>query len=164
MEPVIPDLRATPKAEAYARLAELQALLLEGSDDPIAGMATTSALLHHAFGHLWTGFYRVVEPDRLLRVGPYQGSLGCLDIAFGRGVCGTAASERRTVVVPDVHAFPGHIACDGRSRSEIVVPVFDVTGALLAVLDIDSAEPAMFDAVDAAGLERLMTWFGAPRA
>jgi L-methionine (R)-S-oxide reductase len=164
MEPVIPDLRATPKSEAYARLAELQAVLLEGSDDPIAGMATTSALLHHAFGHLWTGFYRVVEPGRLLRVGPYQGSLGCLDIAFGRGVCGTAAADARTVVVPDVHAFPGHIACDGRSRSEIVVPVFDADGSLLAVLDIDSAEPAMFDDVDAEGLERLMAWFRRTRA
>jgi len=164
MEPVIPDLRATPKADAYDRLVALQTLLLEGSDDPIAGMATTSALLHHAFGHLWTGFYRVVEPDRLLRVGPYQGSLGCLDITFGRGVCGTAAAERRTVVVPDVHAFPGHITCDGRSRSEIVVPVFDVTDTLIAVLDIDSSEPATFDDVDAAGLERLMLWFRRTRA
>ena len=81
----------------------------------------------------------MVEPDRLLRVGPYQGSLGCLDITFGRGVCGTAAAERRTVVVADVHAFPGHITCDPRSRSEIVVPVFDADGALIAVLDIDSA-------------------------
>ena len=99
MEPAIPDLRDVPRAEAYARLREIQALLLEGSDDQIAAMATMSALLHHAFGHLWTGFYRVVEPGALLRVGPYQGSLGCLDIAFGRGVCGTAAAERRTVVV-----------------------------------------------------------------
>lgn len=164
MEPVIPDLRAAPKADAYDRLLAMQALLLEGSADPIAGMATTSALLHHAFGHLWTGFYRVVEPDRLLRVGPYQGTLGCLDIAFGRGVCGTAAAERRTVVVPDVHAFPGHIACDGRSQSEIVVPVFDADGALLAVLDIDSDQPARFDAEDAAGLERLMDWFRTARA
>jgi GAF domain-containing protein len=164
MEPVIPDLRTTPKAEAYERLHTMQALLLEGSDDPIAGMATTSALLHHAFGHLWTGFYRVVRAGALLRVGPYQGSLGCLDIAFGRGVCGTAAAERRTVVVPDVHAFPGHIACDGRSQSEIVVPVFDADGALLAVLDIDSDQPARFDDVDAAGLERLVAWFRTVRA
>ena len=163
MEPVIPDLRATPKAEAYERLHTMQALLLEGSDDPIAGMATTSALLHHAFGHLWTGFYRVVEPGALLRVGPYQGSLGCLDIAFGRGVCGTAAAEGRTVVVPDVHAFPGHIACDGRSQSEIVVPVFDADGTLLAVLDIDSDQPARFDDEDAAGLERLVAWFRTTR-
>jgi len=159
MEPVIPDLRGTPKAEAYARLRELQRLLLDGSNDVIAGMATTSALLHHAFGHLWTGFYRVVEPDRLLRVGPYQGSLGCLDITFGRGVCGTAAAERRTVVVADVHAFPGHITCDPRSQSEIVVPVFASDHTLLAVLDIDSGEPAMFDHDDAAGLEALMDWF-----
>jgi GAF domain-containing protein len=164
MEPVIPDLRGTPKRAAYDRLAELQALLLEGSDDAIAGMATTSALLHHAFGHLWTGFYRVVEPGRLLRVGPYQGTLGCLDIAFGRGVCGTAAAEGRTVVVPDVHAFPGHIACDGRSQSEIVVTVFDADGALLAVLDIDSAEKAAFDDADAEGLERLMRWFRTTRS
>jgi GAF domain-containing protein len=163
MEPVIPDLRRTPKAEAYNRLVEMQTVLLVGHSDALAGMATTSALLHHAFGHLWTGFYRVVEPDALLRVGPYQGSLGCLDIAFGRGVCGTAAAERRTVVVPDVHAFPGHIACDGRSQSEIVVPVFDADGALLAVLDIDSDQPARFDDADAAGLERLVHWFRTTR-
>jgi L-methionine (R)-S-oxide reductase len=164
MEPAIPDLRHVPKAEAYATLQSMQALLLDGSDDVISGMATTSALLHHAFRHLWTGFYRVVEPGRLLRVGPYQGSLGCLDITFGRGVCGTAAAERRTVVVADVHAFPGHITCDPRSSSEIVVPVFGADDSLLAVLDIDSAEPAMFDAVDVAGLEALMQWFrqGAP--
>lgn len=159
MEPVIPDLRGTPKAEAYARLRELQHLLLDGSTDVIAGMATTSALLHHAFGHLWTGFYRVVERDRLLRVGPYQGSLGCLDITFGRGVCGTAAAERRTVVVPDVHAYPGHITCDARSQSEIVVPVFASDDSLLAVLDIDSGEKAMFDEEDATGLASLTEWF-----
>ena len=117
------------------------------------------ALLHHAFGHLWTGFYRVVEPGRLLRVGPYQGSLGCLDIAFGRGVCGTAAAERRTVVVRDVHEFPGHITCDPRSRSEIVVPVFDGQGALVAVLDIDSRFTTRFGDVDRDGLEALVAWF-----
>ncbi|MDQ8159495.1 MAG: GAF domain-containing protein [Gemmatimonadota bacterium] len=159
MEPVIPDLRAVPRDHAYAQLCDMQALLLEGSDDAIAGMATLSAMLHHAFGHLWTGFYRVVEPGRLLRVGPYQGSLGCQDIAFGRGVCGTAAAERRTVVVADVHAFPGHITCDPRSRSEIVVPVFDATGALMAVLDIDSAVPDAFGDADRDGLERLVAWF-----
>ena len=159
MEPVIPDLRATPRAEEYARLFEMQELLLHDSTDAIAGMATLSALLHHAFGHLWTGFYRVVEPGRLLRVGPYQGSLGCQDIAFGRGVCGTAAAERRTVVVPDVHAFPGHIACDARSQSEIVVPVFDAHGDLMAVLDIDSPVLGAFGDDDVAGLERLVAWF-----
>lgn len=159
MEPVIPDLRAVPRDHAYAQLCEMQALLLDGSDDAIAGMATLSAMLHHAFGHLWTGFYRVVEPGRRLRVGPYQGSLGCQDIAFGRGVCGTAAAERRTVVVADVHAFPGHITCDPRSQSEIVVPVFDAAGALMAVLDIDSAVPNAFGDADRDGLERLVAWF-----
>lgn len=159
MEPVIPDLRDRRKAEAYATLREMQSALLAGHRDPIAAMATTSALVHHAFGHLWTGFYRVVEPGRLLRVGPYQGTLGCLDIAFGRGVCGTAAAERRTVIVPDVHAFPGHIACDGRARSEIVLPVVDGTGALLAVFDVDSEHVACFDDEDARGLAALMEWF-----
>lgn len=159
MEPVIPDLRAVPRADAYARLLEMQELLLHDSTDAIAGMATLSAMLHHAFGHLWTGFYRVVQPDTLLRVGPYQGSLGCQDIAFGRGVCGTAAAERRTVVVADVHAFPGHIACDARSQSEIVVPVFDAQGALMAVLDIDSPVLDAFGDADVAGLEQLVAWF-----
>ena len=159
MESAIPDLRNAPRAEAYAQLRSMQTLLLEGSDDPIAAMATTSALLHHAFGHLWTGFYRVVEPDARLSVGPYQGPLGCLDIAFGRGVCGTAAAERRTVVVADVREFPGHITCDPRSRSEIVVPVFDATGALLAVLDIDSSVDAAFGDEDRVGLEALVAWF-----
>jgi GAF domain-containing protein len=159
MEPVIPDLRATPRRAAYAQLLEIQQLLLDDSRDPIAGMATISALLHHAFGHLWTGFYRVVEPGRLLRVGPYQGSLGCQEIAFGRGVCGTAASERRTVVVPDVHAFPGHIACDARSQSEIVVPVVDDAGQLIAVLDIDSPVLNAFGDDDVTGLEQLVAWF-----
>jgi GAF domain-containing protein len=121
-------------------------------------MATMSALIHHAFDHLWTGFYRVVAP-KLLRVGPYQGTLGCLEIQFGKGVCGSAAAERRSVVVPDVDRFPGHITCDARSKSEIVVPVLDRAGDLIAVLDIDSAHRAKFDQHDAAGLERIMQWF-----
>lgn len=140
----------------------MQRLLLDGTDDPIAGMATTSALLHHAFGHLWTGFYRVVGPTTL-RVGPYQGTLGCLDIAFGRGVCGTAAAERRTVVVGDVHTFPGHITCDPRSASEIVVPVFDRDGTLMAVLDIDSPVKGTFGDEDRRGLEQLVAWFAGHR-
>jgi len=121
-------------------------------------MSTICAVTHHAFGHLWTGFYRVVAPD-LLRVGPYQGTLGCLEIAFGRGVCGTAAAERRTIVVPDVRRFPGHITCDARSRSEIVVPVSDANGTLIAVLDIDSARLATFGQEDADGLEQIVRWF-----
>lgn len=156
------DLRALPKAGAWAELLPHVDLVLDGIDDPIAAMATMSCLVHHAFGHLWTGFYRVVGAeggDRLLRVGPYQGTLGCLEIAFGKGVCGTAAAERRTLVVEDVHAFPGHITCDGRSRSEIVVPVLDAAGELVAVLDIDSDRPAAFDEVDREALERMVSWF-----
>ena len=159
MPETTPDLRALPKREAYAQLRAHVDAVLEGIDDPIAAMATMSALLYHGFGHLWAGFYRVVEPDALLRVGPYQGTLGCLDIRFGRGVCGSAAASRRTVIVPDVEAFPGHIACDARSRSEIVVPVLDPHGHLIAVLDIDSDRLAAFDEVDAEELERLMAWF-----
>lgn len=148
-----------PREAAYVLLEQQMDSVLAGIDDPVAAMATLSALLHHGFGHLWTGFYRVVEPDRLLRVGPYQGTVGCLEIAFGRGVCGTAAAERRTVTVADVNAFPGHIICDARSRSEIVVPVFDAAGELVAVLDIDSAEPDAFDERDARGLERVVACF-----
>jgi GAF domain-containing protein len=152
------DLRHAPKERAYAQLHAYTLGVLTGIDDDIAGMATVSALIHHAFDHLWTGFYRVVGPE-LLRVGPYQGTLGCLDIPFGRGVCGVAAKERRTVIVPDVSRFPGHITCDARARSEIVVPVFDASKTLIAVLDVDSAKTATFDQSDADGLERLLTWF-----
>jgi L-methionine (R)-S-oxide reductase len=116
-------------------------------------------LIHHAFGHLWTGFYRVIVPGQLLRVGPYQGSLGCLDIAFGRGVCGTAAAEMKTVIVPDVDKFPGHIACDARARSEIVVPVLGRRGDLIAVLDVDSDRLDAFKREDQQGLERIVSWF-----
>jgi L-methionine (R)-S-oxide reductase len=159
MSEVTLDLRHLPKPEAYAELDGYVRAVLEGVRDPIAGMATVSCLVHHAFGHLWTGFYRVVEPGALLRVGPYQGTLGCLEITFGRGVCGTAAAEGRTVVVEDVHAFPGHIACDGRSASEIVVPVYDAAGTLLAVFDVDSEHRAAFDDDDRVGLERILGWF-----
>jgi L-methionine (R)-S-oxide reductase len=153
-----PDVRHLAKPNAYEELGAACRATLEGMTDPIAAMATMSALLHHGFGHLWTGFYRVVGAD-LLRVGPYQGTLGCLEIRFGKGVCGTAAQERRTVIVPDVHAFPGHITCDARSRSEIVVPVFDSSGALVAVLDIDSDKPNAFDDEDRVHLEKLLSWF-----
>jgi L-methionine (R)-S-oxide reductase len=153
------DVRHLPKAEGYDALEVQARAVLEGVTDAVAAMATWSALLHHGLGHLWTGFYRVVESGRTLRVGPYQGTLGCLEIAFGQGVCGTAAASGRTVVVPDVETFPGHISCDGRSRSEIVVPVFDSRRSLLAVLDIDSALPATFDAEDQRALERMMGWF-----
>jgi L-methionine (R)-S-oxide reductase len=154
------DLRHLPKADAYEQLDAQLKSVLAGIDDDVAAMATFSCLVHNAFGHLWTGFYRVVAPS-LLRVGPYQGTLGCLEIAFGRGVCGTAAAERRTVIVADVLSFPGHIACDARARSEIVVPVLSPKGALIAVLDIDSDRPNAFDDIDARGLETLIRRFAA---
>lgn len=152
------DLRHEPRDRAYSLLHAQIILVLAGIDDDVTAMATISALVHQAFRHLWTGFYRVVSPT-LLRVGPYQGTLGCLEIAFGRGACGTAAAEKRTVVVPDVNRFPGHIACDERARSEIVVPVFDRRGELMAVFDVDSARTGTFDQHDGDGLERILRWF-----
>jgi GAF domain-containing protein len=163
MAETIPDLRNVPRARAYAELEGHSDAILHGIDDSIAAMATMATLLHHAFGHLWTGFYRVVVPGQLLRVGPYQGSLGCLDIAFGQGVCGKAAAERKTIIVPDVGRFPGHITCDARSRSEIVVPVSDSRGDLIAVLDIDSERLDAFRTEDQQGLERLVSWFSTMR-
>jgi L-methionine (R)-S-oxide reductase len=146
------------KAERYAALAEEVAAVLEGERNFTARLATVAAMLAQAFEHyFWAGFYLVdpAKPDELV-VGPYQGTLGCLRIAFGRGVCGAAAAERRTLIVPDVEAFPGHIACDSRSRSEIVVPVFGPGGALIGVFDVDSTELAAFDGDDAAGIERVL--------
>ena len=161
MAETIPDLRSVPKARAYAELKGHASAILDGIDDEVTAMATITALVHHAFGHLWTGFYRVAVPGQLLRVGPYQGSLGCLDIAFGQGVCGTAAAEMKTVIVPDVEKFPGHITCDARSRSEIVVPVLDQRGDLMAVLDVDSDQLGAFNSEDQQGLEGLVSWFAA---
>src|SRR3982750_2241153 len=159
MAETIPDLRGIAKTTAYEELHSHVGAILDGIVDPVAGMATMAALVHHAFGHLWTGFYRVAIPGQLLRVGPYQGSLGCLEIAFGQGVCGSAASERKTIVVPDVRQFPGHITCDARSRSEIVVPVFDKRADLIAVLDVDSERLDAFEPADQQGLEMFVAWF-----
>ena len=153
------DLSGLPRSQAYAELRGQVDAVLDGVNDEVAAMATISALIHHGFGHLWTGFYRVVEPGKLLRVGPYQGTLGCMEINFGRGVCGTAAAERQTVIVDDVNSFPGHIACDARSQSEIVVPVINGKGDLIAVLDIDSHRLAAFDETDREGLEAVVDWF-----
>lgn len=126
--------------------------------DDISLMATINSVLANRFEHFfWTGFYRVCG-DRLI-VGPYIGTLGCLQIEIGRGVCGTAAQKRATVIVPDVHQFPGHIACDPRSKSEIVVPVFGPEHELIAVLDVDSDQLNSFDAVDQQGLERIVSLF-----
>jgi len=126
--------------------------------DEIALMATINSVLVNRFPRFyWTGFYRVCG-ERLV-VGPYIGTVGCLQIEFGRGVCGTAAAKRETVVVPDVNAFPGHIACDPNSKSEIVVPVFDRNRELIAVLDVDSDRVDNFDDDDRAGLERIVGLF-----
>jgi GAF domain-containing protein len=146
------------KSERYGEVAKEISAVLEGETNLTARMATVSNILHHAFDHyFWTGFY-VVDPDKddELVVGPYQGTLGCLRIPFGKGVCGAAAASRETQIVDDVHAFPGHIACDARSESEIVVPVHDSSGALIAVLDVDSDQKAMFDETDKAGLEAIL--------
>ncbi|MGE0641827.1 MAG: GAF domain-containing protein [Thermoanaerobaculia bacterium] len=143
----------------YDTLLSSARATLEGIDDPIAVMATLACLVYGAVpGTSFAGFYRVVAPG-LLRIGPYQGPLGCLEISFDRGVCGAAAKQERTQLVPDVEAFPGHIACDAAARSEVVIPVFDGSGTLVAVLDLDSHLPDNFDDADAAGLERLLREF-----
>ena len=150
----------TTRASRYDEVAQAIAALLEGETDWIAAMATTACELHHAFAHYdWTGFYRAVSDD-LLVVGPYQGGHGCLRIEFARGVCGAAARTRATQRVPDVALFPGHIACAGSTRSEIVVPVITPDGRLLAVLDVDSDTPDAFSSVDAQKLEALCAELG----
>lgn len=159
MAHVARDDRPTDKAARYAEAADEIYAVLAGETNVTARMATVASMLADAFPQfLWTGFYVVdpKKPDELV-VGPYQGKLGCLRIPFGRGVCGAAARDRATQVVEDVHAFPGHIACDTRSNSEIVVPVFNPAVELIAVLDIDSGDYGAFDEVDVAALERL-TW------
>lgn len=146
------------KVETYTQTAKEIAAVLEGETNNVARMATVSCLLSEAFeSYFWTGFY-VVDPAKAeeLVVGPYQGTLGCLRIPFSRGVCGAAARTGEVQIVEDVHAFPGHIACDVRSRSEIVVPVYAPDGSLFAVFDVDSTEVASFDAEDAAGLAPIL--------
>ena len=143
------------KAEKYKSLLPQIAALVEGEPDMIAKMANVAAALHEAFGFWWTGFYRVVEDELVL--GPFQGPLACIRIPFGRGVCGTAWQRGETVIVPDVHAFAGHIACSSASNSEIVVPLFR-NGAVIAVLDIDSTDYATFDDTDRFYLEQMMAF------
>jgi L-methionine (R)-S-oxide reductase len=146
---------AAEKRAAYATVRASIDSLLDGESDWVAAMATVACELHHAFeAYDWTGFYRA-EGDHALVVGPYQGGHGCLRIDFSRGVCGAAARTRETQLVPDVNAFPGHIACSSTTQSEIVVPVLRPDGRVLAVLDVDSNAPAAFDAVDQEALEAL---------
>jgi L-methionine (R)-S-oxide reductase len=133
----------------YGDLAKTIAALAEGETDVISLMATVACEIHHADDRFdWTGFYRVVSPG-LLKIGPYQGGHGCLVIPFSRGVCGAAARTGKAQIVPDVEAFPGHIACSSSTRSELVLPVVDGAGALIGVFDIDSDLPAAFDQNDA---------------
>lgn len=144
------------KEEKYRLLLEQVVALTADESDDIANMANVSAMIQETFGFWWTGFYRVQEETLVL--GPFQGPLACTRIAYGRGVCGSAWKEQRTLVVPDVELFPGHIACSSASRSEIVVPVWRA-GRILAVLDIDSEHLATFDETDRLWLERLVAVF-----
>lgn len=146
------------KRALYREAAGKLRALWTGEPDGIARMAAAACVLHEALPHyFWTGFYRVVGGE--LVIGPYQGTPGCSRIRWGRGVCGTAWATGETQVVPDVHAFPGHIACDGRSESEIVVPVRDQRGVIVAVFDVDSTEKAAFDEVDRVELEEILASF-----
>ena len=144
------------KEDKYALLYAQIKSITEGEDDLIANMANVAAMIQETFGFWWTGFYRVVGKELVL--GPYQGPLACSRIAFGKGVCGTAWKNAKTIIVPDVDAIPGHIACSSASKSEIVVPVINADGAsIIAVLDIDSASYATFDEIDRIWLERIVS-------
>lgn len=146
------------KAEIYRETGREIEAVLEGETNMVARMATLSCLLHQAFDHyFWTGFY-LVDPEKTeeLVIGPYQGTLGCLRIPYSRGVCGAAARTGEVQIVKDVHDFPGHIACDVRSQSEIVIPVYDKSGALFGVFDVDSTEVGSFDGEDATGLQAIL--------
>ena len=147
------------KQAKYALLYQQVSALIEGETDRVAIMANVVAAIHETMGFFWTGFYRVVQqPEKSeLLLGPFQGPVACMHIGYGRGVCGTAWKEGKTIVVSDVEQFPGHIACSSLSRSEIVVPLFDAQGTVVAVLDIDSKELNTFDDTDREGLEKILT-------
>ncbi|MBU1009128.1 MAG: GAF domain-containing protein [Bacteroidetes bacterium] len=150
------------KAGRYARVLEQLETLLLKSNNTVSDMATIAALLHHKMDDFfWTGFYLL--HDGQLQVGPYQGSLACIDLKKDTGVCWAGVNRRETVVVPDVHAFPGHIACDGRSNAEIVVPLFGKTGEVFAVLDVDSTRKNAFDEVDAVWLGKIVSLVQQPQ-
>ncbi len=141
------------KDEKYQLLTEQIKALTAGEDDAVSVMANVCAAIHETMGFFWTGFYIVKGEE--LRLGPFQGSVACMHIGYGRGVCGTAWQQCQTQVVPDVELFPGHIACSSLSRSEIVVPIVTTDGTVKAVLDIDSTELATFDQTDATYLEQI---------
>ena len=142
------------KEENYKLLFKQVKALIAGETDEVAIMANVCAAIHEAMGFFWTGFY-IVKGEELV-LGPFQGPVACMHIAYGRGVCGTAWQRAESVVVPDVEQFPGHIACSSLSRSEIVVPVFDTEGKVKGVLDIDSKELGTFDATDQQWLEKIV--------
>lgn len=144
------------KAEKYTTIFQTIQAVVEGESDMVANMANMAALLHEEFGFWWTGFYRVEQESDQLVLGPFQGPVACTRIPFGKGVCGTAWERSETVIVPDVHKFPGHIACSSASNSEIVVPVFQ-NNQIIAVLDIDSTEFNTFDQTDKEWLEKIVT-------
>lgn len=144
------------KAQRYAELLPQLQALITSEQDQIASLANVSAALNACFDWLWVGFYLV--KGRQLVLGPFQGPLACTRIDFGKGVCGAAWQQGRTLLVQDVDAFPGHIACSSLARSEVVVPVFDSQGVVKAVLDIDSSRLGEYDEVDRAALEQLATW------
>lgn len=141
------------KSTAYEELLNEVKSFIQDENDKIACMANVAALIHERFGFWWTGFYRVIGEELVL--GPFQGPVACTRIRKGRGVCGTSWNEARTVIVPNVHEFPGHIACSSLSNSEIVVPVFDECGNVTGVLDIDSRDFGTFDETDAEWLEEI---------
>lgn len=141
------------KEEKYQLLSEQIKALTEGETDGIAVMANVCAAIHETMGFFWTGFYRVKNDELVL--GPFQGPVACMHIGFGRGVCGSAWAQRKSIVVPDVELFPGHIACSSQSRSEIVVPVWSADGEVKAVLDIDSKDLNTFDDTDRRYLEAI---------
>lgn len=145
------------KAERYDTLLPQAFALIDTETDLIAAMANVAAAIHHSFGWLWTGFYLVKQDELVL--GPFQGPIACTRIRKGKGVCGSAWQQAQTLVVPDVDAFPGHIACSSLSRSEIVVPLLDNQEQVRAVLDVDSVELASFDDNDRAALEQICQRF-----
>ena len=144
------------KEEIYQQLLTNVKALTEGETDTIAVMSNVAAEIHQTMGFWWTGFYRVKGEELIL--GPFQGPIACMHIAYGRGVCGTAWKKEETIIVPDVEQFPGHIACSSQSRSEIVVPVFDKEKKVIAVLDIDSEYLATFDETDKKYLEEICSF------
>ncbi len=142
-------------AARYGRIHDQLVELFAENDDPVARMATISALLHHKMPHFfWTGFYRLINGK--LFVGPYQGPLACAVLPGPEGVCWACVQNGESILVPDVHAFEGHVACDARSQSEIVVPVREPAGNVIAVLDVDSDQPDAFSEVDRVGLEKIV--------